>query len=98
MAPWLVLMAAAGGTLATYWGVEQDEMPLLVRLAAGAALGLTLFGLVGLLVALFLGLGAAALAGATLVVVAPLAALAKARVRTRLACDLHTVPQALRRH
>src|SRR5688572_15476961 len=65
----LVLAAVAGGTLATY--LYDDESPLPARVAAGAPLGLTLFGLAGFVLASVIGFGGASVFLAAIVALAP---------------------------
>lgn len=92
----VVLLVVGGGTLATYlW--DEDEMPLLARLAAGVALGLTVWGLAGFAFAFALGLKGITVACATVVVAAPLALLAKRARHDRVVADLAAVPGAIRR-
>jgi hypothetical protein len=65
-----VLAAAAGGTIAL--GFAAPEARLLDRLAGGVALGLALFGLIGLVLASFFGLTPVVVfASATFVAVVP---------------------------
>jgi hypothetical protein len=65
----LVLVAVAGGTLATY--LYDDESPLPSRVAAGAPLGLTLLGLAGFVLASGMGFSAASVVLAALVALVP---------------------------
>ena len=67
----LALAAIAGGTAATYF-YERDAM-LSSRLAAGTATGLAALGLVGFILASFLGLNSTTLLLSGLVVASPLA-------------------------
>jgi hypothetical protein len=94
----LVLLAViAGGTLATYL-CDEDEMPLPVRVAAGAAVGLAVFALSGFVLALGLGLTRTALWGATLMAAAPLVLLHNAERRARVAADSAETLAMVRRH
>ena len=62
----LVLVAVAGGALATY--LYDDESPLPARVAAGAPLGLTLLGLAGFVLASMIGFNGASVFVAAIVV------------------------------
>jgi hypothetical protein len=92
----LVLVVVAGGTLATYlW--DNDETPLVSRLAAGAAIGLAVWGLVGFGLALLSGLTGVTVLLATLAAGAPLVSLGSPRYRERVLADLRAIPADLRR-
>ncbi|HEY9283072.1 MAG TPA: hypothetical protein VIP46_06425, partial [Pyrinomonadaceae bacterium] len=67
----LIILAAAGATLATYF--YDEDAHFLTRLAAGAATGLAALGLVGFLFASLLGFDTASVVLATAVTAAPLA-------------------------
>ena len=69
MSTLLVLVAVAGGALATY--LYDDESPLPSRVAAGAPLGLTLLGLVGFVLASGMGLNRASVVLAAMVALVP---------------------------
>ncbi|HKG56129.1 MAG TPA: hypothetical protein VKA85_02665 [Candidatus Limnocylindrales bacterium] len=76
----LVVVATAGGTIATY--AYEDEAPLVTRLAFGAATGLAAAGLVGFAATNLLGLTPGT-AAAVLVLALPMAAFARRDVRAR---------------
>ena len=82
----LIILAAAGATLATYF--YDEDAHFLTRLAAGTATGLAALGLVGFLLASLLGFNAASIIVSTLVTAAPLAMLARADWRARVAFDI----------
>ncbi len=69
--------------MATYL-LDEDERPLPWRLCAGAALGLTVLGLVGYVLAAWLGLTRGVVTLAGLAAAAPLGLLGVASLRTRL--------------
>ena len=82
MSTLLVLVAVAGGTLATY--LYDDESPLPSRVAAGAPLGLTLLGLAGFVLASAMGLtGATVFLAAGVALVPGLVALRHEGARLR---------------
>ena len=82
----LIILAAAGATLATYF--YDEDAHFLTRLAAGTATGLAALGLFGFLFASLLGFGAASVILATIVTAAPVALLARADWRARVAFDV----------
>jgi hypothetical protein len=86
MAAAILLLIVAGGTLATYlWDGHETSLP--TRVAAGAVIGLAVFGLVGFLLAMVLGLTGVVVWVGTLAAAAPLALLAKPARRARVAQD-----------
>ena len=89
----LILLAAAGGTLATYF-YDEDAHPV-SRLAAGTATGLAALGLCGFVLASFLGLNAVSLLLSALVVSLPLALLLRADWRARVRFDLRAARRDL---
>jgi hypothetical protein len=82
----LIIPAAAGATLATYF--YDEDAHFLSRLAAGAAAGFAALGLFGFLCASLLGFGAASIIVSTLITAAPLAMLARADWRARVGFDV----------
>ncbi|HYO63422.1 MAG TPA: hypothetical protein VER08_07175 [Pyrinomonadaceae bacterium] len=94
-APLLALVAAAGGTLATY--LYEREAPLAARVCAGVCTGWATLGLVGFVAASVVGLTPVALVAATAVSGAPLALLARRHVRERVRADAGETAAGLRR-
>ncbi len=92
----LMLVAAmAGGWASTY--LYDRDSPLVVRLSAGACIGLTALALVGCVAALAFGVGWAAVTIATVVTGSPAAIFAVREYRAQLQSDLAGTPAALRR-
>ena len=95
MAVLILLAVIGGGTLATYlW--DEDTLPLPVRVAAGAAVGLAVFALSGFLLALSLGLTWTTVLGATAVAALPLALLHTPERRARVSADLSDTTAQIR--
>ena len=88
----LALLATAGGTVVSY--AYDDDAPLPVRLAYGAASGLVAFSGLGLLLANVIAIGPAAL-GAGLLVGIPVVALAHPAIRTHATADLRSLGSQL---
>lgn len=84
----LVVIAIAGGTVATY--AYDDEAPLATRLAFGAATGLVAVSAIGFALANLVSLQPATIA-ATVVVGLPLLALVNERARGWIQADLRAV-------
>ncbi|HEX8472415.1 MAG TPA: hypothetical protein VF666_00120 [Pyrinomonadaceae bacterium] len=82
----LALVATATGTIATYFYDRDAPMP--ARACAGVCTGFVALGLVGFILASFLGLTPLTLLLAVVIVAAPLALLLKSEWRTRLAVDI----------
>jgi hypothetical protein len=86
----LALMLAAcavlGGTIATY--LYGGDLPLTVRLCAGAAIGLAAFGLVGFTLALWLGFTALSVAFALILILSPSLLMVRPAYRAQLMSDL----------
>lgn len=89
----LILLAAAGGTLATYF--YDEDAHFVSRLAAGTGVGFAALGLVGFVLASFLGLSVVSLLLSALVVSLPLALLLRADWRARVGFDLRAARRAL---
>ncbi|MCA1614213.1 MAG: hypothetical protein LC800_08750 [Acidobacteria bacterium] len=89
----LILLAAAGGTLATYF--YDEDAHFVSRLAAGTATGFAALGLAGFVLASFLGLGVTSLLLSALVVSLPLALLLRADWRARVRFDLRAARRDL---
>ena len=81
----LTIIAVCGGTLATY--LYDEDAHLAARFASGVPIGLTVFGLIGFVLASFIGLDATSLALSTLVAAAPLALLSRADLSARVRFD-----------
>ena len=93
----LTLLVIASGTIATYFYDEGASFAS--RVCAGACIGLTTFGLIGFVIASFLGLTPASIALATLcVLVLPVFALKDNERRTSLRNDWNSSLRALRRN
>ena len=82
----LALLVTFSGTLATY--LYDENASLGARLCAGACFGLTVFSLVGFLVAMLVGLTGAAILISTAICCSPLALLIDPNVAKRLKQDL----------
>jgi hypothetical protein len=82
----LALLVTFSGTLATY--LYDENASLGARLCTGACLGLTVFSLVGFLVAMLIGLTGAAIIISTAICCTPLAMLVDPTVARRLKQDL----------
>jgi hypothetical protein len=78
--------AVLGGTVATY--LYGDNLPLTVRLCAGASIGLAAFGLLGFSLALWLGLTALSVALALILVLSPSLLVVRPAYRHQLISDL----------
>jgi hypothetical protein len=81
--------------MATYL-LEKDERPLSWRLCAGAALGLTVLGLVGYVLASVFGLTGGMVAAAGLLATSPLGLLVGGAARARLRAEARAARAALR--
>ena len=82
----LALLVTLSGTVATY--LYDENASLGARLCAGAALGLAALGLVGFVVASFIGLSDAAILFSTAICCSPLALLTDKVILARLKYDL----------
>lgn len=91
----LALLVTFSGTLATY--LYDENASLGARLCAGACLGLTVFSLVGFLVASLVGLTGAAIVISTAICCSPLGLLMEPATVKRLKQDLGVVSIATRR-
>src|SRR5687767_4428193 len=91
----LALLVTFSGTLATY--LYDENASLGARLCSGACLGLTVFSLVGFLVASFVGLTGAAIIISTAITCSPLALLIDPATAKRLKHDLDAATTAARR-
>lgn len=85
----LALLVTLSGTVATY--LYDENASLGARLCAGAALGLAALGLVGFVVASFIGLSGIAILFTTAICCSPLALLADKVILGRLRYDLDRV-------
>ncbi len=93
MALLLVIVAVAGGTLATY--LYETDAPASARLCAGSCTGLAGLGLAGFILASFLGLSPFTLILAALAMCAPVVLLRDARARARVAEDWEAARHAI---
>jgi len=91
----LALLAAVGGALATY--AYDEGASLSTRLCSGACIGLAAFGLIGFILASFIGLTPLAIGIAAVVVTAPTALLLKPTHRGQIQGDLAATLGAVRR-
>lgn len=89
----LTLLVTASGTIATY--LYDEGSSFVARLCAGACLGLTALGLVGFVLASFLGLTTASIGLAVLVSITPFLALKSIARRQALKHDLRTTLQRI---
>jgi hypothetical protein len=93
----LTLLVTASGTIATY--LYDEGASFASRVCAGACIGLTTFGLLGFIIASFLGLTPASIALATLgVLVLPVLVLKNNERRTSLRHDWNSSYRALSRN
>ena len=90
----LALLVTFSGTVATY--LYDENASLGARLCAGAALGLAALGLVGFVVASFIGLSGAAILFSLAICCSPLALLADTVILSRIKYDLDRVSIATR--
>src|SRR5215204_2191446 len=91
----LALLVTLSGTVATY--LYDENASFGARLCAGATLGLAALGLVGFVVASFIGLSGAAVLFSAAICSSPLAILSDAAHAKRLRQDLQTVSTSARR-
>ena len=90
----LALLVTLSGTVATY--LYDENASLGARLCAGAALGLAALGLVGFVIASFIGLSGAAILFSTAICCSPLALLTDKVILARLKYDLDRCSLATR--
>src|SRR5215210_7265696 len=90
----LALLVTLSGTVATY--LYDENASLGARLCAGAALGLSALGLVGFVVASFIGLSGIAIFFSGAICCSPLALLTDATTQKRVQQDLAGVSTATR--
>src|SRR6187431_2939824 len=91
----LALLVTVSGTVATY--LYDENASLGARLCAGAVLGLSALGLVGFVVASFIGLTSIAILFSLAICCSPLAMLTDAAVAKRLKQDLETISTGARK-
>jgi hypothetical protein len=91
----LSLIATAGGAFITY--TYDDDAPLASRLCSGTCIGIAALGLVGFVLALFLGLTFVTIALTALVVAAPLLLLLKNDYRVAFDADCARAARAISR-
>ncbi|HEU4870624.1 MAG TPA: hypothetical protein VFT08_07240, partial [Pyrinomonadaceae bacterium] len=85
----LALLVTLSGTVATY--LYDENASLGARLCAGAALGLAVLGLVGFVIASFIGLNGIAILFSTVICCSPLALLTDRVILERIKYDLDRV-------
>ena len=90
----LALLVTSSGTVATY--LYDENASLGARLCAGAVLGLAALGLVGFVVASFIGLSGIAILFTAAICCSPLALLIDASITQRIKQDLDEVSRAAR--
>jgi hypothetical protein len=90
----LALLATAGGALATY--AYDEGASLAARLCTGACTGLAAFGLIGFVLASFLGLTPLTITIAAVAVAAPVALLLNLNRRKQVRADLVATAKAIR--
>src|SRR5262249_38479622 len=91
----LSLIAIASGTLLTY--TYDEDAPLVSRLCSGACLGFAVMGLVGFVLASFLGLTMVVLALTAAILATPCLLLITERQRSQLGDDFDRALQAINR-
>ena len=91
----LALLVTVSGALATY--VYDRGASLAARLCSGACIGLAAFGLIGFVLALFLGLTPLSIALATILTASPFALLSNQDRRTQVQADLAENLRTIRR-
>lgn len=91
----LSLIAIAGGAVLTY--LYDRGAPFAARLCMGACTGLAALGLVGFVIASFLGMTPLALLLSAVVVAAPLLLLSKKPLLSEVRADVHGAMQGMRR-
>src|SRR6185436_13533641 len=90
----LALLVTLSGTLATY--LYDENASFGARLCAGGALGLAMLGLVGFVVASFIGLSGMAVLFSVAICCSPLALLTDAATSRQLKQDLAGVSRGVR--
>ena len=91
----LSFIAIASGALLTYtW---DEDAPLASRLCTGTCIGFALLGLIGLVVALMIGLTTATLAVTAILLATPVLLLRKPHIRSQIDQDIQTATQAISR-
>ncbi len=91
----LSFIAIASGAVLTY--TYEDDAPLASRLCSGACIGFAVMGLVGFVLALFLGLNVTTIAITALISGAPLLLLTKAQYRAEVNADTDAALRAISR-
>src|SRR5689334_20573989 len=89
----LALLVTFSGTVVTY--LYDENASLGARLCTGLCLGLAAFGLIGFVVASFIGLSGVAILISTAICCSPIAILTDARHRERLIRDFNAVTRKL---
>ena len=90
----LALLVTVSGTVATYLYDENASLP--ARLCSGACLGLASLGLVGFVVASFIGLSGIAILISTAICCSPLAILTNSRYSNQLKQDIQAASRTVR--
>ncbi|MDX6383777.1 MAG: hypothetical protein QOK48_1350 [Blastocatellia bacterium] len=91
----LSLIAIASGALLTYtW---DEDAPLASRLCTGTCIGFALLGLIGLVIALIIGLTTATLAVTAIILATPALLLSKPQIREQIDQDIKTATEAISR-
>jgi hypothetical protein len=88
----LAFAAVGGGTIATY--VYDDDSSWVTRLACGTAIGLVALSAIGFVLAMLVGIGPAAIAAGSIVVL-PVLAVIRADVRRQVVGDIGQSAQAI---
>src|ERR1700687_806120 len=91
----LALLVTVSGALATY--IYDRDASLGARLCSGACIGLAAFGLIGFVLASFLGLTPLTIALATILTASPFALLWNAERRKQVPPELAASTHAIRR-
>lgn len=91
----LTILAIASGTILTY--TYDDRAPLASRLCSGACIGMAVMGLVGLVIALFLGLNVYTIGLTALVISLPVLLLGDKSRRDHVNTDIDVALRAISR-
>ena len=91
----ITIIATAGGAVFTY--LYDKDAPFAARLCMGCCTGLAVLGLMGFVIASFLGMTPLALVISTAIVASPFLLFFKSSFRTLIDTDVHSMVRAVRR-